>query len=101
MSTPSIDTPAVSTTCHLCEKAIKHADVILIGHASDDKTISVHPACLTAGKNPKVKDLDGVHVYTEKGKAISPAKLLVVKKRIKEIYKAIAIANERRKQETK
>lgn len=117
MSTPATDTPAeapalqestapdaktpaiIPTTCFLCTKDIKHAEVVLLGHSDTDADIAVHPNCLIPGVNDKIKDLKLIHVHIEKGRAISPAKQIIVKKNIKAIYKAIAIANARRAQQ--
>ena len=90
-----------SPVCCLCEKALEHSDVVIIGTSPDDKPVSVHPRCLVPGKNEKIKDLKEIHIHTEPGKRISPAKTIVVQKRIREIRKAIAIANEKRRQEEK
>lgn len=101
MSTPATDAKPLPTTCVLCTKALKHADVVLIGHSDTNEEIAVHPNCLMPGVNDKIKDLKVVHVHVEPGKRISPAKQLVVRKTIKAIYKAIAMANAKRQQEAK
>lgn len=94
---PDAKTPAnIPTTCFLCTKAIKHAEVVLLGHSDTDADIAVHPNCLMPGVNDHIKDLRLIHVHIEKGKAISLAKQIVVKKNIKAIYKAIALANHRK-----
>ena len=89
------------TVCFSCERDLKHADVVMLGLSVADASIAIHPHCLKPGKNEFVKSLSQVHVHVEPGRPISPAKTIVVRKKIKEIFKAAAIANERKKQEAK
>lgn len=88
------------TTCFLCDQAIEHAQVVMVGLDTKEVTIRVHPQCLGSDKDKLIKQLFHVEVHAEPGRTISPAKQIVVKKRVKEIYKALAIANEmKRRQE--
>jgi|SRR5581483_6476607 len=89
----------IPTVCFLCTNKIKHADVVLLGHSDTDVDIAVHPNCLLPGVNDHIKDLKLIHVHVEKGQRISPAKMIVVKKTMKAIWKAITVANARKQQE--
>lgn len=90
--------PLNITKCHLCEKTLKHTEVLLYGDSPENTKILVHPRCLGPHTNNKVKALNQVHIFTEPGKNVSPAKALIIKKKVKEIFKAVAIANERKRQ---
>lgn len=83
-------------TCIGCNK-IKHGDVIFSGKTTEGQAIFVHPECLGSGLN--IKSVDKANVFVEAGKVISPARGIVIKKRLKAIHKAIAIANYKKQQE--
>lgn len=112
MSTPASDVPqtqdiavqpaptpvVASKVCSICSHDLKHCDVVLLGKNKEDQDITVHPECLT--KDSPVKSLNMIHVHVTEGKTVSPAKKIVIQKRIKALYKAIAIANAKKAQET-
>lgn len=93
--TPVVDlTVSAADSCSICTRALKHCDVVLLGKNKEDQNITVHPECLT--NDSPVKSLNMIHVHVAEGKTVSPAKRLVIQKRIKALYKAIAIANAKR-----
>lgn len=87
-----------STSCNLCNQPLKHGAVTMLGKTSEDKDITIHPECLT--KNSDVKSLNHIHIHLEEGKQVSSAKRLVIQKKVKALYKAIAIANAKKAQES-
>lgn len=99
MSTPSSDAPVTVPSCLLCEKPLETADVVLVGKSTEDKDISVHPQCLGGERDKLIKQLIHVHVHVAPGERVTPAKQIVVKKRAKEIFKALALANHKKRQQ--
>jgi hypothetical protein len=61
----------------------------MVGTSMEDKNISVHPYCLGGERDKLIKNLANVTVHVEPGRSVSPAKQIVVKRRVKEIYKAL------------
>lgn len=70
----------------------------MMGLSTEDKEIMVHPYCLGSEKDKLIKQLIRVHVHVAPGEAVSPAKQIVVKRRVKEIFKALAVANHKQRQ---
>lgn len=103
MSTPSTDAPATDPVavpaCLLCEKPLETADVVMVGKSTEDKNITVHPQCLGGERDKLIKQLIHVHVHVTPGERVSPAKQIVVKRRVKEIFKALAAASHKKRQQ--
>lgn len=101
MTTKSTDTiPEILATplktCSLCNQTLKHGAVTMLGKNREDQDIVIHPECMT--KNSNIKVLSNIHVHLDEGKKVSSAKKLVIQKRLKALYKAIAIANAKQEQ---
>jgi hypothetical protein len=94
-----VKSPAItpSNTCALCGQQFKHGAVTMLGKNNANSDITIHPECLSKGSD--VKSLDLIHVHLDPGKQVSPARQLVIRKRVKALYKAVAIANAKKAQE--
>ena len=94
---PVLEKPAKTpTVCFFCENPLEHADVAIIGTSVEDKMIVVHPRCMNPGKNDKIKNLSNIYIHLDEGRSISPAKQIIVSKRVREIMRAVRKANEAR-----
>jgi len=81
-----------SETCVICGLKFKHAEFVFSGFSPEDKDVKLHPNCVSQSVSGKVKAVNSLLVHLEKDKAISSAKQVVLKKRYKEIMKAVEAA---------